>query len=207
MKRNIKVQANITKKIKKLSTIAQDLRNGKSFNITRLTTIKSLCKDPETASHFVLYIAKLTIEKMEEKEPNYLSSKRWITHKKLVEKAIQAMENYLRSKEPKENEELKKIWRGLRELQSKYENQRWGPVRILESRETLLVEKALECMITPEQSGFWSYHVARDYTEQYDPRYGTGLLPKSAPMVEDIINFWNQCYEIDTRSDISTKKL
>ena len=124
MKRNIKVQANITKKIKKLSTIAQDLRNGKSFNITRLTTIKSLCKDPETASHFVLYIAKLTIEKMEEKEPNYLSSKRWITHKKLVEKAIQAMENYLRSKEPKENEELKKICRGLRELQSKYENQR-----------------------------------------------------------------------------------
>ena len=61
-------------------------------------------------------------------------------------------------------------------------------------------------MITPEQSGFWSYHVARDYTEQYDPRYGTGLLPKSAPMVEDIINFWNQRYEIDTRSDISTKK-
>ena len=87
MKRNIKVQANITKRIKKLSKIDQDIRNGKSFNINKLTTIKSLCKDPETASHFVLYTAKLTIEKKEEKEPNYLSSKRWITHKKLVEKA------------------------------------------------------------------------------------------------------------------------
>ena len=134
---------------------------------------------------------------MEAKEPNYISSNQWIRHKKLVAEATFQMEKYLKVQGPNEEEKLRTLRRKLKELQNKFENQRWGPVRIIESSETLIVEKALECMLSPHQSGFWSYHVAREYEERYNPAYGTGLLPESAPMVEDIANFWSQRLSID----------
>jgi hypothetical protein len=37
--------AQIIKKVKKLSEIAEALRQGKDFPVTRLTTIKSFCED------------------------------------------------------------------------------------------------------------------------------------------------------------------
>jgi hypothetical protein len=46
--------AQIIKKIERLSQIAEALRKGKHFPITRLTTLKSLCGDPEAAPAFAL---------------------------------------------------------------------------------------------------------------------------------------------------------
>jgi len=45
------VPANIKKKRLKLSELAKELCEGKWFNLTRLTTFKSLCEDPGEASH------------------------------------------------------------------------------------------------------------------------------------------------------------
>jgi len=67
---------------------------------------------------------------------------------------------------------------------------RWGQARIIESTELLLVENALRCVLFPRESAYWAYQVAKGYAERYDPRYGEGLIPKSAPMVEDIADFW-----------------
>src|SRR5271165_2240362 len=44
----------IVKKVKKLSEIAEELRQGKDFPATRLTTIKSLCGEPEAAAAFMV---------------------------------------------------------------------------------------------------------------------------------------------------------
>ena len=77
-------------------------------------------------------------------------------------------------------------------VQNQYEHQRWGPVRITKSRELLVVETALECVLRPWGSSMLGYHLARQYAERYDSRYGTGLIPKSAPMVEDIAEFWGR---------------
>jgi hypothetical protein len=51
---------NIAKKIQTLAQIAADLRQGKDFNITRLTMLKSLCSDPDAAAQFAFYLAKKT---------------------------------------------------------------------------------------------------------------------------------------------------
>ena len=48
----------IVKKVKKLSEIAEELRQGKHFPVTRLTTIKSLCGEPEAAAAFALFLAQ-----------------------------------------------------------------------------------------------------------------------------------------------------
>lgn len=46
------------KQIERLAAIAQALREGTEayFPITCLTSLKGLCRDPQTANHFVLYL-------------------------------------------------------------------------------------------------------------------------------------------------------
>jgi len=36
------------------------------------------------------------------------------------------------------------------------------------------------------------YQAARLYAERFDSHYGSGLIPKSAPMVEEIAEFWGR---------------
>ncbi len=67
-------------------------------------------------------------------------------------------------------------------------------VRIIECWELLIVEKAIECMLYPMHASIIGYQVARKYAEKYDPHFGTGLIPKSAPMVEEIAEFWGLHY-------------
>ena len=86
----------VSKKICTLVKIAQELRQGKSFNITRLTSIKSLCADPNAAEQFFLYLARLTHKKMEEKaKTSHLEVKDWRDYKTLVNKSVCQIEAYL----------------------------------------------------------------------------------------------------------------
>ena len=59
-----------------------------------------------------------------------------------------------------------------------------------EGRETCLAEVP-----------YWAYQTARHYAEQYDPRYGDGLIPASAPLLEDIVQFWKE-YVSWERTDV-----
>src|SRR5215471_9069633 len=54
-------------KIRQLASIATELREGASFNITRLTTLKSLCEDATAAARFALHLSQLTYRRMQEK--------------------------------------------------------------------------------------------------------------------------------------------
>ena len=64
----------VTPKIRQLATIAAELREGASFNITRLTTLKSLCEGATAAARFAVHLAQLTSRKMQEKPcPSHLS--------------------------------------------------------------------------------------------------------------------------------------
>jgi hypothetical protein len=99
-------------KIRTLAQIAEELRGGAVFSITRLTTIKSLCEDPEAAAQFGVHLAVLTQAKMSRRDcPDHLAA-------------------------------------------------------------------------------YWGYRVAKEYAERYEPRYGTGLIPESAPLVQEIAEFW-----------------
>ncbi len=187
-----KTSSAILRKIQKLSQITEELYEGKWFNITRLTVLKSLCERPEIAAQFVLYLAKITQGKMEEKEQKHIEPKKWSKHKELAKRAILQMEKYLADDMDKEEDSLRIVWREIKELQNEHEKQHWGPVRLIESSETLIVEKALECVLSPENSSHCGYYVGKEYAERYDSRYGTGLIPESAPLVEDIVNFWKQ---------------
>ena len=178
------------KKVQTLTEIAADLRQGKDFNITRLTTLKNLCSDPEAAAQFALYIAKKTQQAM--KRPGRSPSRTQQRYQRLVSKAVRGITNYLKSATEKPEESLYELLSDIRGVQDRYEHQRYGAVRIIESRELLVVETALECVLHPWASSDLGYCLARRYSERYNSRYGTGLIPESAPFVEDIAEFWGK---------------
>lgn len=44
------------------------------------------------------------------------------------------------------------------------------------------------------------YQTARHYAERYASRLGTGLIPESAPLVQDIVDFWLTEYGLTAES-------
>jgi hypothetical protein len=181
--------AKTIKKIETLVQIAADLRNGEHFNITRLTLLKSLCSDADDAADFALYIAKKTQQAMKPKPKPSKTQKRY---QRLVGKAVREMKAYLKSPTEEAKAGLRDLRTEIYGVQDQFEHQRWASVRIIESMELLTVETALACLLQPWGSSQLGYRLARIYAERYNPRYGTGLIPESAPMVEDIAEFWGR---------------
>ena len=46
--------------------------------------------------------------------------------------------------------------------------------------------------LQPYASADWDYRIAREYAELCNSRSGAGLIPESAPMMEDSADFWCQ---------------
>jgi hypothetical protein len=183
----------IVPKIRQLAHIAAELRAGASCNITRLTILKSLCEDATAAASFAIHLAQLTSKQMREKPcPSHLDAEQWEYYKQVVDEAIRQMQRYVNK--PSEDEaDLVRAWLSdVRAIHDHYEQQAWGPVRLIQSTEVLLIEYALSCLLQPHASANWGYRLAREYAERYNSRYGTGLIPESAPMVEDMADFWCQ---------------
>ncbi len=183
----------VVKKIQALAKIAADLRQGQHFNITRLTIIKSLCSDPDAAAKFAAYIAKLAQRQFKARRPDDTKSTTE-QYGQLIAAVIPAIARYLKSPTEETKSKLWELYERAKEAQNKVEHQQWADVRIIECWELLIVEKAMECMLHPMHASIIGYQVARKYAEKYDPHYGTGLIPKSAPMVEEIAEFWGRHY-------------
>ena len=138
-------------------------------------------------------MAKRTQQAMKApKRPGCSPSKTQQRHLRLVGSAVRRMAKHLKEATTETESCLDAVHSEIQDVQNQYEHQRWGPVRIIKSRELLVVETALECVLYPWASSDLGYHLARQYAERYNSRYGTGLIPKSAPMMEDIAEFWGR---------------
>jgi len=179
--------AAVVKKIQALAKLANDLRHGQHFNITRLTLIKSLCSDPATPAKFAVHIAKLAQRQFKAR-----SGKKKQEYEELIARAIPAMTRFLKSPTEATESKLWEFHQRAKDAQSKVEHQRWADVRIIECWELLIVETAMECLLYPSHSSILGYQVARKYAEKFDSRYGPGLNPRSAPMMDEIAEFWGR---------------
>jgi hypothetical protein len=181
------------KQIQILTQIAAELRQGKHFKTSRLTLLKSLCSDPEATTKFAHHLAKLTLKKMKtESCPSHIMSEDWKQYQRLATDAVRGMTQYLKLRTKERESSLRNLLIVIRYAQGEFERQRWGPVRRIHSRDLLLVETALECVLRPIASQLLAYDLARQYSERYNARQGTGLIPESAPMVEEIAEFWGR---------------
>jgi hypothetical protein len=180
----------VVEKVRKFAEIAEALRRGQHFEITRLTSLKGLCKEPRAARSFAMFLAVHARKKAEEKKaPERV--------KELMAKAITAMKAYLDGPNKEQKERLFPLLREMEQEQDEHKRIGWGMVRIVHSMELVVVENALKSVLRDHEAPTWLYQAARDYAERYDPRHGTGLIPSSAPMVQEIADFWRVFYGID----------
>ena len=179
------------KKVEKLEEIAEALRRGEDFSITRLTVVKGLCEDRRAVGEFALFLARKEQKRLRDgdaPEP----------YRKLVDRAIKEMRFYLADPTDERKDRLYDLLRELQSEQDEHKNIAWGSVRLIESMDLLVAEKCLRATLRADEAPHWLYQAARDYCERYDSRYGTGLIPSSAPMVEEIAVFWRGYYAVES---------
>jgi hypothetical protein len=181
-------------KVRKLADMLTALQDGGQpyFYITRLTSIKSLCRTSDLARRFTLYLAERTLTRMQAAEP--LMDAGYLT---LAIAAVTAMCRYLDAPTLEGRSALRTILGQVYQTQSEIVHPMPGksPVRLIRSNDLLLIEDALYCFTANDdvtQAGEWAYQTARVYTERYNPAHGTGLLAESAPFLADIIRFWGE---------------
>ncbi len=187
------VPADQVRKLQRLTQLTAELRNGTQhyFEITRLTTLKSLCQERATGQRFALYLAQHAQAKLlAEQRPRDMDIETWRQFHALAAEAVSAMQACVSrstaARQARSREVFYRVQAGQSETtrpMGKY------TVRIIESVQLLVIENALACFVTTEP-GYWAYQPARRYTECYNPRYGTGLIRESVPMLEDILQFW-----------------
>ena len=168
-------------KVQRLAQLAIDLRAGKNFPITRLTVLKSFCQDPTAAAQFSVHLSRLAGKRMK-------ASK----FKPLMTKAVRNMSAALKMPPSRARPFLFDLHGELVTSQNEHRPANWGSVRIIWSQDVLLAEYVCQCFLDPQNSAYWGYQVAKHYAERYDSKYGTGLIPASAPLVEDIVQFWSR---------------
>ena len=178
-----------SKQVKKLDEIAEALRQGEHFSVTRLTVLKGLCQDTKAAGAFALFLTRKVQKTMRAKQ----SEKRY---RALVNRAVRELKPYLDDLTEERTERLRSLLHEMVEQQNEYRNIHWGAVRIIHCMDLLVAEKALRAILRPVEAPSWLYEAARDYSERYNARYGDGLIPDSAPMVEEIAGFWRKYYGI-----------
>ena len=181
--------AQLTKKVKKLSEIAEALRQENKFQVTRLTTIKGLVAEPAAATAFALFLAQKIQNKMwQGKCPE--------RYRELVDRAVNELKPYLDDPTEERKARLSSLCREMESEQNEYKKIGWNMVRMLKSKDLVVVEESLKSVLKTYEAPIWAYQAAKDYAERYDSRYGSGLIPSSAPMVEEIAGFWRDYYGI-----------
>ena len=109
----------IVKKVKKLLEIAEELRQGKHFPVTRLTTIKSLCGEPEAAAAFALFLAQRIQSKMREEQGEE-------SYRELVNRAVKELKPYVTNPTEERKDRLYSLCREIEAEQNEFKKIGWN---------------------------------------------------------------------------------
>jgi hypothetical protein len=195
------VPREILTRVRKLALLPGEIKQSRwAVSITKLTTLKSLCQEPEVANRFVVYLARKTLERVQHGKGRsaHLDTEVQALHKELMTDALPEMEAWLEKPSADRRQRLLDLQGRMRGRQNEHKNIPYGAVRLIHDWDLLVFENALSCMLYPAHAaGHWSYQLARDYAERYNPSEGTGLISTSVPLVQDIVDFWLQELKLD----------
>ena len=76
-----------------------------------------------------------------------------------------------------------------RDLQNEFQNQQWGPVRLVHCWPLLLVEQGLALHLGQAVTPSDGYKLAADWAQNYDSRYGNGLNGPSGGKLQELVRF------------------
>jgi len=164
----------------KLLKIVEEIDGRGNANLTRLAVLKKWFERPERLSAFAIWVAARAVSRKGKtggpagelfRDARMLLADLDKLHPKLDGQMAESMHDR------------------LRDFQNKYENQRWGPVRIVHNWNLMLVEHGLAVYLWHTNSPAQGYKLAADYCQHYDPRYGNGLNGPSRTKIHEIVRF------------------
>ena len=117
-------------------------------------------------------------------------------YRELVDRAVKELKPYLTDPTEERKERLSSLCREIEAEQNEFERIGWNMVRMIRSKDLVVVEESLKSVLRVHEAPIWAYQAAKDYAERYDVLHGSGLIPSSAPMVEEIAGFWRKYYGI-----------
>ncbi len=170
--------------IKQLAATARELREGQRLEPSRLRGITELAEKPADAQAFGFHVAgraQLQLQKGSLAEQAKFSQ--------AVAHALVAIKRQVNTPRASNEEELRRCYTELAALQSE---QKSGGVRIIESPRALVAEIALRALRFPEKARDLACQAAQVYCCRVDPQLGSALVLESAPLVEDVADWWSR---------------
>ena len=164
----------------KLLKIADDIAENGSANLTRLVVLKKWFEKRERLSAFAVWIATRATSR---------KGKTGGAAAELFREARTLLAGLDRLHPKMDRQAAEALHDRLRDFQSEYQNQRWGPVRIVHNWNLMLVEHGLAIYLWHTDSPSDGYKLAADYCQNYDSRYGNGLNGPSRTKILEIVRF------------------
>jgi hypothetical protein len=196
-------------RVRKLAGLPDEIRHRPlGVAVTRLTVLKSLCREFELAHRFVAYLARRAFDATQ--EPNNRSiepTATAVSHRQMMSQALEGMDAWQWSTHEQLRRTLSELCDRMKAEQNEHRNISFGGVRLITDTTLLLFEYALSCVLAHQQEvGVWAYQTARHYAERYAPSEGTGLISSSIPFVQDIIDFWTSEFDLSPESLVPKQK-
>jgi len=164
----------------KLLKIVEEIDDLGSARLTKLTVLKKWFERPERLCAFVIWIAARSVSG---------KGKASGEAAKLFREARALLAGLDKVHPELDRQAARALHDRLRDFQNEYQNQRWGPVRIVRNWNLMLVEEGLAIYLWHPDSPAHGYKLAADYCQHYDPRYGNGLCGPSRTRIAEIVRF------------------
>ncbi len=164
----------------KLLKIVEEIDENGNASLTRLTVLKNWLARPERLSAFAIWVAARAVSR---------KAKTIGSAAELFRAARTLLAGLDKIRPELDRSATQALHDGLRDFQNEYQNQRWGPVRIVHNWNLMLVEQALAIYLWHLDSSAHGYKLAADYCQHYDSRYGNGLNGPSRTKIAEIVRF------------------
>ena len=167
----------------KILKIIEDIDTQGNASLTRLTVLKKWFEAPGRLSAFGLWLARRAAGR---KGKTKGAAGALLDETRALLGTSSTRESY-----------FQKIDRAVaaslhdraREFHSEFQNQQWGPVRIIHCWPVLLVEQGLALHLGLNRDPGDGYKLAADWAQNYDPRHGNGLNGPSRGKLEELMRF------------------
>ncbi len=167
----------------KILKIIEDIEAHGNAPLTRLTVLKKWFEHPGRLSAFGLWIARRASGrkgKTKGEAGALLNETRALLGTAATKESVFQKIGW---------DAAKSLHDRARDFHNEFQNQRWGPVRIIRCWPLLLVEKGLALHAGFNRHPSDGYKLAADWAQNYDSRYGNGLNGPSAGKLQELVQY------------------
>ena len=174
----------------KLLKIVEEIDENGNASLTRLTVLKKWLERPERLSAFAIWVAARAVSR---------KGKTIGAAAELFRAARTLLAGLDKIRPELDQQAAEALHDRLRDFQNEFQNQQWGPVRIVHNWNLMLVEQGLSIYLWHLDSSAHGYKLAADYCQHYDSRHGNGLNGPSRTKIEEMARFVNKLEEMQEK--------